>query len=77
MISPAQCRSARALLGWSLSKLAAAASVTENDIDDFEVERRPADGSTVAAIERAFTAVGVNFSADGDIRLLSRGETGR
>ena len=37
MISAAQCRSARALLGWSVAKLASAAFGV---IDDFEAERR-------------------------------------
>jgi hypothetical protein len=39
MISAAQCRSARALLGWSVAKLASAASVSASVIDDFEAER--------------------------------------
>lgn len=76
VISAAQCRSARALLGWPLSKLAAAASVSEHDIDDFELERREPDEATEEAIERAFATVGITFSPDGDIRQLSRGETG-
>ncbi|HUC70620.1 MAG TPA: helix-turn-helix domain-containing protein [Stellaceae bacterium] len=75
MITPAQCRSARALLGWSLAKLAAAASVTESSIDNFELERSAPDGATANAIEHAFAAVGVAFSPDGDdVRLLSPGE---
>jgi transcriptional regulator with XRE-family HTH domain len=74
MITATQCRSARALLGWSLAKLAAAALVSESDIDDFELERRVPDIPTVDAIERAFAAVGVAFSPDGDIRLVSRRE---
>ena len=74
MITAAQCRSARALLGWSLAKLAAAASVTESSIDDFELERGAPDGPTVKAIEHAFAEVGVAFSPDGDIRPLSPGE---
>jgi hypothetical protein len=39
MITAAQCRSARTLLSWSLSKLASAASVPANVIDSFELER--------------------------------------
>jgi hypothetical protein len=39
VISAAQCRSARALLGWSVAKLASAASVSVSAIDDFEAER--------------------------------------
>jgi hypothetical protein len=77
MITAAQCRAARTLLGWPLAKLAAAALVAETDIDDFECERRQPVGATVAAIERALAAVGVAFSPDGDVRLLSPGETGR
>ena len=40
MISASQCRSARTLLRWSVSKLASAASVSESAIDDFELERK-------------------------------------
>lgn len=74
MITAAQCRSARALLGWSVAKLAAAALVSEASIDDFELERRPPDDATVAAVERAFTAVGVAFSAGHELRLLTPSE---
>ena len=73
MITAAHCRSARALLGWSLAKLAAAASVSERDIDDFERERRVPDAASLDAIEHAFTAVGVAFSPDGDMRLVNLG----
>jgi ribosome-binding protein aMBF1 (putative translation factor) len=73
MITAAQCRSARTLLGWSVARLAAAARVAESDIDDFELERRRLDGATVRGIERALAA-GVAFTSDGDVRLLSRGE---
>jgi ribosome-binding protein aMBF1 (putative translation factor) len=76
MITAAQCRSARALLGWALAKLAAAALVAESDINDFELERREPDSAMVSAVERAFTAAGVVFSSDGDVRLASSGEAG-
>src|SRR5215469_4482618 len=39
-IISAQCRSARALLGWSVGNLASPASVSVTAIDDFEAERR-------------------------------------
>ena len=77
MITATQCRSARALLGWSLAKLAAAASVSQRDIDDFELERRVPDAASLDAIEHAFTAVGVAFSPDGDIRMVNLGEASR
>jgi transcriptional regulator with XRE-family HTH domain len=69
MISAAQCRSARTLLSWSVSKLASAASVSESAIDDFELERGPPDGPTADAIRRAFEDVGVEFLPDDDVRL--------
>ena len=69
MITAAQCRSARALIGWSLAKLATAAAVTESELDDFELERRPPRTGFAEAVEAAFAGVGVTFSDDGDIRL--------
>src|SRR5882762_1466936 len=59
MITAAQCRSARTLLSWSLSKLASAASVPANVIDGFEMEREQPDAATLGALQRAFEDVGV------------------
>jgi transcriptional regulator with XRE-family HTH domain len=70
MITAAQCRSARALIGWSLAKLATAAAVTESELDDFELERRPPRAGFAEALEIAFAGVGVAFSDDGEIRVL-------
>ncbi len=76
MITPAQCRSARALIGWSVAKLSAAAGIAESSLDAFELERRPPPNAAVPdAIEHAFAAIGVVFSDDGDIRVLRPGET--
>jgi transcriptional regulator with XRE-family HTH domain len=69
MITAAQCRSARTLLGWSVAKLAAAASVSESAIDDFELERRTAEPAVVEAIRRAFATVGIEFLPGDDVRL--------
>jgi hypothetical protein len=69
MISAAQCRSARTLLGWSISKLASAASVSVSAIDDFELERRQPDAITTDAIRRAFENVGVVFLPEDDVQL--------
>ena len=69
MITAAQCRSARALIGWSLAKLATAAAVTESELDNFELERQPPSIGVAEAVEAAFAGVGVTFSDDGDIRL--------
>jgi hypothetical protein len=69
VITAAQCRSARTLLGWSVAKLAAAASVSESALDDFELERRRPDTATIDAIQRAFETVGVAFLPSDDVRL--------
>src|SRR5215813_7290756 len=71
MISAAQCRCARTLLRWSVSKLASAASVSENAIDDFELERRQPNAITADAIRRTFEDVGVVFLPQDDVQLRS------
>jgi predicted transcriptional regulator len=53
MISASQCRCARTLLRWSVSKLSSAASVSESAIDDFEPERlQPSAITTDTVAER-------------------------
>jgi transcriptional regulator with XRE-family HTH domain len=69
MISAAQCRSARALLGWSVTKLASAASVSASAIDDFEAERRAPRPAIAGPIRRAFEPLGVAFLPGEDVRL--------
>ena len=69
MITAAQCRSARTLLTWTVGKLASAASVSDSDIDDFELERRQPPTATLEAIQRAFEDIGVRFLANDDVRL--------
>ena len=69
MISAAQCRSARALLGWSVTKLASAASVSASPIDDFEAERRAPRPAIAGPIRRAFDPLGVAFLPGEDVRL--------
>jgi transcriptional regulator with XRE-family HTH domain len=69
VMTAAQCRSARTLLGWSVAKLAAAASVSETAIDDFELERHPPEPAVAGSIRNALEAVGVEFLSDDDVRL--------
>jgi hypothetical protein len=69
MISAAQCRSARGLLGWSVAKLASAASISASAIDDFEAERRAPVPAVAGPIRRAFEPVGVAFLPGEDVRL--------
>ena len=69
MISASQCRTARTLLRWSVSKLSSAASVSQCDIDDFELERREPSAIAADVIRRAFEEVGVVFLPEDDVQL--------
>jgi transcriptional regulator with XRE-family HTH domain len=68
VITPAQIRAARALLGWRQTDLAKASGVSEIALKN--VERGASDPrmSTIDAIERAFDAAGVIFLDAGDVR---------
>lgn len=68
-MTAAQCRSARTLLGWSVARLATAASVSESAIDDFELERKPPEPAMANSIQNALEAVGIVFLPDDDVRL--------
>jgi transcriptional regulator with XRE-family HTH domain len=69
MITAAQCRSARTLRSWSLAKLASASGVSEAVIDDFELERRQPDATSLDALQRALEGAGIAFLPGGDVRL--------
>ena len=63
-ITPAQCRAARAMLEWSRDGLAVAAKVARRTVVDFERgARRPYD-RTLADIQRALEAAGIEFTDD-------------
>ena len=74
VISAAQCRAARALLGWSREELASAADVGLRTIVDFERGARDPHQATLAALERAFEIAGVTTDltqgAGGGVRFL-------
>ena len=71
MITATQCRCARTLLRWSVSKRSSAASVSESAIHDFELERRQPSAITTDAIRRAFEDVGVVFLPQDYVQLRS------
>ena len=77
MITATQCRCARTLLRWSVSKLSSAASVSESAIHDFELERREPRAITADAIRRAFEDVGVVFLPQDDVQLQSDASAAR
>jgi len=68
MITPAQIRAARALIGWKQSDLASASGVSEISIKNIERGATDARTSTMGAIQSAFTKAGVVFLDPGDTR---------
>jgi transcriptional regulator with XRE-family HTH domain len=68
-ITASQCRSARTLLSWSVSKLARTASISECDLDNFELERCKPHPATRDAIRRALEAAGAEFLPEDDVRV--------
>lgn len=62
MITPAQCRAARALLKWTQTRLAEAAGIAWSTVRDFEAERRTPIRRNMDAITGAFEAAGVEFT---------------
>jgi transcriptional regulator with XRE-family HTH domain len=61
MISPAQCRAARALLDWSQQELADKAGVGVVTVRNFEGGSRAPHNSTMDVIKRCLESAGVEF----------------
>lgn len=62
-LSPAQCRAARALLGWSQDRLSEASKVAKATIANFEAGKRSPYDRTLADVQRALDDAGVIFLA--------------
>jgi DNA-binding transcriptional regulator YiaG len=60
-ITPAQCRAARDLLGWSPDDLARAAGVSVFTIRNFEHHRAPPETAAMTLLQCAFEGAGVRF----------------
>ena len=63
MLTPTQCKMARAALDWGVRELAAAADINVNTVTRFESGKK-ANVSTQKLIKQAFEAVGVQFTND-------------
>ena len=66
MVSAAQIRAARALLGWSQQELADKAIMSVNAVNRLERELVDSKVSTLAAVERALGKAGVEFIPAGE-----------
>src|ERR1700756_893167 len=68
VVSPAQCRAARALLKWTQAKLAQQAAVARKTVADFELGNRSLHRRTRLDITVALEAAGIEFiwNVDGE-----------
>ncbi|WP_181169638.1 helix-turn-helix transcriptional regulator [Mesorhizobium sp. B2-4-4] len=67
MMTPAQCRAARALLNWSQQELADASKIGNATIRNFEAGRSEPQHATLVVLRRTFEDAGVVFiDANGD-----------
>lgn len=69
MMTPAQIRAARALLGWKQTDLAEVAGVSEISVKNIERGATDARGSTLGKIQSAFEAAGLEIIPGGGASL--------
>lgn len=65
MLTPQQCRAARAVLGWSRDDLADKAGVSAGTVVGFELLGADSKVSTVQKLRRALESGGIEFIDDG------------
>lgn len=76
MITPAQCRAARALLDWSQQDLAKAAHLGLSTIRDFEKGRRVPTHNNLRGIKLALEEGGVEIGAERSGVAMKQEESG-
>ncbi len=74
ILTPAQARAARALLGWSQKELAASAAVAEPTVTQFERGNRTPSRAIAWAMRSALEAAGVEFIVQGACSPAGGGE---
>ena len=65
LMTPEQCRAARAWLDWSQQALAEGASVGVSTVRDFEAGRREPTRNNLTAMQAALESAGVEFVEGG------------
>ena len=61
-MTPAQCRAARGLLGWTQIDLAKAAGVGESTVLDFERGKREVAAPSIKKMQLALEDAGIKFT---------------
>ena len=69
MITAAQSKMARAGLGWNIGQLAANANVGAATVARFETGKGEIIPATLAAIQRALEAAGIEFLPDNGVKM--------
>jgi transcriptional regulator with XRE-family HTH domain len=69
-ISAAQCRAARALIGWSQDQLASSSGVSKATIANFETSLRLPQGRTLQEIKTALERVGIEFIGQEGVKMV-------
>jgi DNA-binding XRE family transcriptional regulator len=69
VITAAQCKMARAGLGWDSTQLAHSANVGRATVARFETGKSDSIPATLAAIQCALEAAGIEFLPDNGVRL--------
>ncbi|WP_425907166.1 helix-turn-helix domain-containing protein [Nitrobacter sp. TKz-YC02] len=77
LMTPEQCRAARAWLNWPQDALAKAASVGVSTVRDFEAGRREPTRNNLAAMRAVLEAEGLSFVDDAKTCgiIFSKGKT--
>ena len=76
-MTPAQCRAARRLAGFSQQTLAQVADVPRNVIVDFEVHTLPPRPAYMAALLQALERVGIAFVEGDGVEMMRQGSSAR
>ena len=74
MISPAQCRAARALLKWTQEDLAARCDVSVTTIRTFETEATAAYARTREILKATLEVAGIEFIDEGEAPTSAGGQ---
>ncbi|WP_408914409.1 helix-turn-helix domain-containing protein [Brucella pseudogrignonensis] len=73
ILSPPQCRAARALLGWPQDKLAEASAISKPTVAAFEGGKRQVSDKSLFAIRKAFEEAGIAFIAENGLSIAGGG----